>query len=231
MRPWQSWHSSWWGPRGLRGEEIASMGVPNIAGWFILVRGKMENPGGGLFMFVQFVLAFFPPMSVFPAGSNAIPWAEVKWIWAPKRCPHVTSSQAQECLSATVDCLPALKHLVPLRWQVIFVGRRLGDDLQTCQMGKDSIKYQTGRKFSVSEFRNNRNNFLIGVGHLPMHHDLMEGFCATTYNGDVICGVPSHLTRRQVRYRVWPFVQRWSLFGPGQLGTFKRAGGQENNCR
>ena len=121
------------GQEGCVAKRLPAWGYPNIAGWFILVRGKMENPWWW-FVHVCSVCSCLFSTYVFPAGSKAIPWAEVKWIWAPKRFPHVTSSQAQECLSATVDCLPALKHLVPLRWQVIFVGRRLGDDLQTCQM-------------------------------------------------------------------------------------------------
>ena len=83
-------------------------------------------------MSVQFVLAFLPPMSSQQVQKQYHELKEVNM--GPKRCPHVTSSHAQECLSATVDCLPALKHLVPLQWQVIFVGRRMGDDLQTCQM-------------------------------------------------------------------------------------------------
>ena len=159
-------------------------------------------------MFVQFVLAFFPPMSVFPAGSKAIPWAEVKWIWAPKRCPHVTSSQAQECLSATVDCLPALKHLVPLRWQVIFVGRRLGDDLQTCQMGKGFIKISNWQKVQCQRVQEQQEQ-LSDRGWTPTNASWSYGraFVQPPTMGTSFCGVPSHLTRRQVRYRVWPFVR------------------------
>ena len=71
------------GQEGCVAKRLPAWGYPNIAGWFILVRGKMENPWWW-FVHVCSVCSCLFSTRVFPAGSKAIPWAEVKWIWAPK---------------------------------------------------------------------------------------------------------------------------------------------------
>ena len=77
MRPWQSWHSSWWGPRGLCGEEIASMGVPQYS-WMVYI-GKGKN-GESLVVvcscLFSLFLPFFPPMSSQQVQKQ---YHELKW--------------------------------------------------------------------------------------------------------------------------------------------------------
>ena len=211
------------GQEGCVAKRLPAWGYPNIAGWFILVRGKMENPWWW-FVHVCSVCSCLFSTHVFPAGSKAIPWAE-----GSEYGPQKVSSRDFFPCSGVFECYcrlpPSIEAPRPTSMAGNICWAAHGGRLADMPNGpKNSLKFdQTGRKFSVSGFRNNRNNFLIGVGYLPMHHDLMGGLsCNHLQWGRHFA--ESHRTWPEGKCATGcgPSCERWSLFGPGQLGTFKR---------